>query len=153
MSGVNYVLFPLGKRRFAMRSEIVTELAQPDRLQSFPHTTPLLTGVLYRRGRIVPVCDVGQLLLGMDAPPRKFYVIIRRMLDGIPEWTAIPVTGECELVNGEEQPASGSVPVWVTGILTLPGRPGGSAGLAAEGTVEVLDMERLISAGLSEVSA
>src|SRR6478609_4546143 len=71
----SYVLFPLGEKRFALPAETVTELARPDSVQTFPHRTPLLTGVLVRRGRIVPVCDVAQVLVGPAAPPRKFYLI------------------------------------------------------------------------------
>jgi chemotaxis signal transduction protein len=71
----SYVLFPLGEKRFALRAETVTELARPDSVQTFPHRTPLLTGVLVRRGKIVPVCDVAQVLVGPAAPPRKFYLI------------------------------------------------------------------------------
>jgi chemotaxis signal transduction protein len=157
MSAASYVLFPLGKKRFAMRAESVTELARPDRLHEFPHTSPLLTGVLFRRGRIVPVCDIGPVLLGADAPPRKFYVMICRQVESVPEWTAIPVTGECELVNGEEQAPTGKSPAWVTGLLAVPNRPEGmrSAGRAAAGedVIEVLDIERLIAAGMSGVTA
>src|SRR5580698_4914788 len=95
----SYVLFPLGKQRFALPAEIVTELARPDSVQTFPHHTPLLTGVLVRRGKIVPVCDVAQVLVGAAAPPRKFYLIANCNLDSRPELTAVPVTGECELAS------------------------------------------------------
>src|SRR5512136_1523192 len=93
----SYVLFPMGEKRFALPAEVVAELARPDHLQTFPHRTPLLAGVLVRRGRIVPVCDVAQVLLGPDAPPRKFFLIANCQVDSRQEWTAVPVTGECEL--------------------------------------------------------
>src|SRR5262249_12226309 len=48
---------------------------------------------------IVPVYDVAQILVGAAAPPRKFYLIANRQIDSRKEWTAIPVTGECELAN------------------------------------------------------
>ena len=96
-----FVLFPLGKKRFAMTAEQVTELAQPDSLQMFPHTTPLMAGVLVRRGRIVPVLDIAQILIGPNAPARKFYLIANRKFGSEMEWTAVPVTGECELLNSE----------------------------------------------------
>ena len=89
----SYVLFPLGAKRFAFPAEIVTELAKPGRLQSFPHRTPMLTGVLARRGRIIPVCDVAPALIGLDAPARRFYLIATRQCARRREWTAIPVTG------------------------------------------------------------
>src|SRR5438270_11155712 len=109
-----FVLFPLGKKRFALPAGIVTELAKPDRLQPFPHTTPLLTGVLVRRGRIVPVFDVAQVLFGPNPPVRKFYLIANRELVGAPEWTALPVTGECELANAAPIVLTVSLPPHVT---------------------------------------
>jgi chemotaxis signal transduction protein len=115
-----FVLFPLGKKRFALPASTVTELAKPDKLQSFPHTTPLLTGVLVRRGHIVPVCDVAQVLIGPDAPARKFYLIATRKFEnGASEWTALPVTGECELANTPMLPRTGPLPHHVTGLLSL----------------------------------
>lgn len=130
----SYVLFPLGKKRFAFPAEKVTELAQPDRLQTFPHSTPMLTGVLTRRGRIVPVCDIAQVLVGAEAPPRKFYLIATRQFEKRQEWTAIPVTGECELLGGHPVPRGSNMPEYVSGVLLL-----------ADETVEVLDLERVMA--------
>ena len=131
----SFVLFPLGKKRFALPAEKVTELAKPDRLQAFPHCTPLLTGVLVRRGRIVPVCDVAPALVGKDAPPRKFYLIASRQFDSCKEWTAIPVTGECELSGAEPHLPSTKMPEYVSAVLSLDNE-----------IVEVLNLEKLIAA-------
>src|SRR5215831_18190844 len=132
----SYVLFPLGKKRFALPAEMVAELARPDHLQTFPHRTPLLAGVLVRRGRIVPVCDVAQVLLGPEAPQRKFYLIAHRQVEGHQEWTAIPVTGECELATLAPAQAQAEVeqPSYVTGVLDAGGE-----------TITVVDLEKLIS--------
>src|SRR5438045_9447396 len=105
----SFVLFPLGARRFAFPSEDVTELAKPDRLQIVPHRTAMLAGVLVRRGRIIPVLDVAQVLVGPDAPPRKFYLIVNRQFGLRQERTAIPVTGECELASAELFTPSGTM--------------------------------------------
>lgn len=113
-----FVLFPVGKKRFALPAEHVAELARPDREQSFPHTTPLLTGVLVRRGAIVPVCDVAQALVS-NAPARKFYLIATRMFGPTSELTAIPVTGECELANADVLPPTTGLPEYVVGLLSL----------------------------------
>jgi two-component system chemotaxis response regulator CheV len=115
----SFVLFPLGAKRFAFHAEDVTELAQPDRLQVFPHRTSMLAGVLVRRGRVVPVLDVAQMLVGPDAPPRKFYLIVNRRYGLRQEWTAIPVTGECELASAELSEPSGPLPRHVIGLLSL----------------------------------
>ena len=130
-----FVLFPLGRKRFALPAEKVTELAKPDRLQMFPQRTPLLAGVLVRRGRIVPVCDVARALVGPDAPAKKFYLIANRQFESRKEWTAIPVTGECELTNTQPQQPNSKLPDYVMGVLSLENE-----------IVEVLDLEKLIAA-------
>ncbi len=131
-----FVLFPLGKLRFALRAEVVTELAQPDRLQAFPHTTPLLAGVLVRRGRIIPVLDVAQVLIGPDAPARKFYLIAARKFADTSELTAVPVSGECELLKAEMSAPTGRLPKYVAGLLSLEGE-----------IVQVIELEKLAAAG------
>ncbi|MGH9554802.1 MAG: chemotaxis protein CheW [Terriglobales bacterium] len=128
----SFVLFPLGKKRFALPADRVTELARPDRLQSFPHTTRLLAGVLVRRGHIVPVCDVAQVLIGPSAPSRRFYLIATRCFEGALESTAIPVSGECELVRTDMIPPTGKLPDYVCGLLPLDNE-----------IVEVLDLDQL----------
>ena len=135
-SANSYVLFPIGGKRYALPAFEVTELARPDRLQSFPHTTPLLTGVLVRRGRIIPVCDVASVLVGPYAPECKFYLITSLCFCGLEEWTAIPVTGECELVASQAAPPRSSSPDYVAGLLTRAGV-----------TVEIIDLEKVISQG------
>jgi chemotaxis-related protein WspB len=130
----SYVLFPIGEKRFALPAEIVKELARPDNLQSFPHCTPLLAGVLVRRGKIVPVWDVAQLLVGPEAPSRKFYLIANRKVESRQEWTAIPVTGECELASMEPAPPEGKQPPYVSGVLRT-----------GEETVVIVDLEKLLS--------
>jgi chemotaxis signal transduction protein len=131
----SYVLFPLGEKRFALPAESVTELARPDSLQTFPHCTPLLTGVLVRRGRIVPVCDVAQVLVGPSAPARKFYLIANCKLESRPELTAVPVTGECELASAPRAPLTGGEPEYVSGLLVM-----------GNETVAIVALEKLMSA-------
>lgn len=130
----SFVLFPLGEKRYALRAEKVTELAKPDRLQTFPHCTPLLVGVLTRRGRIIPVCDVAHELVGPDVPPRKFYLIANRQFEARQEWTAIPVTGECELATGEPVKPNTEMPDYVIGVLAL-----------GQEIVQVVNLEKLIA--------
>lgn len=130
----SFVLFPIGKRRFALPAESVTELARPDREQTFPHSTRMLTGVLVRRGRIVPVCDIAQVLVGPEAPARKFFLIATRRFEDGAEWTAIPVTGECELATAELLPPTGKLPKYVVGLLSLENE-----------IVEVIQLEKLLA--------
>lgn len=131
----SYVLFPLGTKRFALPAEVVTELARPDTVQTFPHQTPLLSGVLVRRGRIVPVCDVARVLVGPAAPPRKFYLIANCKRESRQELTAVPVTGECELASAPFAPPTGREPQYITGLLAI-----------GEETIEIVGLEKLIAA-------
>jgi chemotaxis signal transduction protein len=132
----SFVLFPIGKKRFALPAGSVTELARPDCEQVFPHTSKLLTGVLVRRGHIIPVCDVAPVLVGPNAPPRKFFLIATRKFSDTSEWTAIPVSGECELTTTELLPPTGKLPRHVIGLLALDNE-----------IIEVVDLERLIGTG------
>ena len=59
--GESYVLLQIGERRFAMPAKNVSELAPPVRLHEFPHTTPLVAGVIVRRGRC---CGAGSIQSG-----------------------------------------------------------------------------------------
>ncbi len=114
-----FVLFPIGKKRFALPAEEVAELAKPDKLQVFPHTTPLMTGVLVRRGSIIPVCDIAQMLVGPSAPTRRFYLIASRGAGRSRSLIALPVSGECELSSIEPRPQTGRLPDYVTGLLAV----------------------------------
>jgi len=127
-----FVLFPLGEKRFALPAGQVSELSRPDELQTFPHESPLLSGVLVRRGKIVPVLDVAQVVIGAKAPPRKFYLIANRRFGKDIEWTAIPVTGECELTSAAVVPPAGKLPPYVSGLLSLD-----------DEIVEVIDLDKL----------
>jgi chemotaxis signal transduction protein len=130
----SFVLFPMGQKRFALPAKTVTELAREDEPQTFPHTTPWLAGVLLRRRRIVPVCDVAPVLIGPQTPARKFYLIANRSLPAGEEWAAIPVSGECELTQSELLPVTGKLPEYVDGLLAL-----------QEEIVEVLNLNRLLA--------
>jgi len=59
-------------------------------------------------------------------------LIVRRKFDVGAEWTALPVTGECELIASEMLPATGDHPLHVAGWLSHDGE-----------VVEVLDLEQL----------
>lgn len=129
----SFVLFPLAERRFALPAEQVAELALPGRLQTFPHTTAELSGVLLRRGRIVPVCDIAPRLIGPKAPAGRFY-LMAQVESRRDEWTAIPVTGECELVACEVAQRATGAPAYVVGTLTR-----------GEEQVPVIDLQKLLS--------
>ena len=111
-------------------------MAKPDTLHAFPHTTPLLSGVLLRRGNIIPVMDVANVVLGPDAPVRKFYLIVNRGHGRSAELTAVPVTGECELISSELLPPTGRLPGYVSGLLSL-----------KDDIIEVLDLDKVAATG------
>jgi chemotaxis signal transduction protein len=97
----SFVLLRLGDRRFALAATQIAELVAPSRIFHFPNRTPEIEGVLLRRGRIVPVCDVAERLLGKTLRSRRFYLIAQRCYGAQTEWIALPVTGDCELINAE----------------------------------------------------
>jgi len=130
----SYVVFQVGARRVALPRESVAELIASPFLYSFPHTTPLISGVVLRRGRIVPVLDLGPGVLGAASPSARFFLVVERHIANISERCAIPVQGECELVAGVMLPANGQ-DEFVTGCLELNGEQ-----------IDVLDLEKTIGA-------
>jgi chemotaxis signal transduction protein len=113
--------------------EGVAELIASPQLFAFPHTTPLITGVVLRRGRILPVLDLGPGVSGALSPSTRFFLVVERHLSDVPEKCAIPVQGACELVTGIMLPAD-NPDGFVTGHLDLNGEQ-----------IEVLDLEKAIA--------
>lgn len=114
-----FVTFPLGDERYALDSSQVKELVMPSRVYSFPHAMRALEGVLIRRGRAIPVCDLrGAFGHGVE---RNLYVIARCNYAGRAETVAIPVSGNCELVQGERDEAPSEV-TFVAGLLRTGGK-------------------------------
>jgi len=135
----NFVIFPLGRKRFALSAEQVHELSRQqeqgeEEQQTFPHTTRNLTGVVLRRNQIVPVADIAPALIGPDVPERKFYLIVNLTLRGRVSRAAVPVTGECELTGADRLPSKSKLPQYVSGLLSV-----------NDEIVEVLDLERLLA--------
>jgi chemotaxis signal transduction protein len=116
-----FVLLRLGDRRFAVPAENIAELVAPSRVFRFPHRTTRLEGVILRRGRIVPVCDVSESLTGKRLTDRRLYLIAVRRHGDKAEWVAVPVTGECELINAELMAAGESDEPHVGGWLSHDG--------------------------------
>jgi chemotaxis signal transduction protein len=129
----SYVLLQLGEHRFAIAANRVAELVAPSHVSRFPHRTPGIEGVILRRGRIVPVCDVGQALIGQYVTSRKLYLIAVRQYRTQTEWVAIPVTGECELIHADLNPPGDSDASHVGGWLSHDGH-----------VIQVLNLEALI---------
>jgi chemotaxis signal transduction protein len=102
----SFVLLRLAERRFAVAACDIAELVAPSRIFRFPHHTKEIEGVILRRGRIVPVCDVAARLIGKSLLSRRFYLIAQRRYTNGTEWIALPVTGDCELIFAEMIPAS-----------------------------------------------
>lgn len=133
----SFVLLPLGKRRVAFAAESVIELTALERLQSFPHRTPWISGVLVRRNRLVPVCDISELFGEKAFSANRFYLIAEWQERGVRDWCAIPVAGECELASAEslrapDSDASARFP-FVIGWIPVNGEE-----------IEVVDLTKLI---------
>src|ERR1700726_3368841 len=117
----SFVLLRLGDRRFAVTANQIAELVAPSRIFRFPHRTKEIEGVILRRGRIVPVCDVAEKLIGKSLKSRRFYLIAQRRYTTQTEWIALPVTGDCELIFAEMIPASEADLPHVSGWLSHAG--------------------------------
>jgi chemotaxis signal transduction protein len=128
----SFVLLRLGERRFALAANEIAELVAPSRVFRYPHQTREIEGVIVRRGRIVPVCDVSERLVGKKLTSRRFYLLARRKYGSQAEWIALPVTGDCELINAEMMPAGESDSAHVAGWLSHDGD-----------VIEVLNLEAL----------
>ena len=103
----SFVLMRLGDRQFALPAERVAELVPAGRVFRFPHRTPELEGVLVHRGRVTPVCNVSQILVGQRLADRRLYLLVLREYGNTMESVALPASGECELITAEMNPSSG----------------------------------------------
>jgi len=117
----SYVLLRLGERRFALPASQVAELVAPSRIFRFPHKTAALEGVILRRGRMIAICDIAEQLTGKCLDTRRFYVLATRRYGQQLDWIAIPVSGECELINVEIMDASANDSPRVEGWLSYGG--------------------------------
>jgi chemotaxis signal transduction protein len=128
----SFVLLRLGERRFAVAAGVISELVPPSRIFRFPHQTKEVDGVILRRGRIIPVCDVAEKLIGNSLRYRRFYLIAQRRYSAQSEWVALPVTGDCDLISAEMIPAGEADLPHVAGWLSHDGD-----------VIEVLDLAAL----------
>ena len=132
-----FVTFTLGSSRFALESGQVKEVVMPDSVYTFPHTMLSLDGVLVRNGAAIPVCNVVRAVGGNG--PCTRYIIAQCIYRGASYSVAIPVSGACELVQGEREDSEESSPMvtnvtFVSGLLRT-----------AEGTVPLLDMDLIVA--------
>jgi chemotaxis signal transduction protein len=132
----SFVLLRLGERRFAVAATQISELVAPSRIFRFPHRTLKLEGVILRRGRIVPVCDVAENLLGKALSSRRFYLIAVRHYGDKSEWVALPVSGDCELITAEMTAAGETDAPHVSGWISHSGE-----------VIEVLNLDALTPGG------
>jgi len=128
-----FIVCQVGARQIALRREAVAELIASPQLFVFPHTTPIIAGVVLRRGRILPVMDLGPAVSGAASLSTRFFLVVERHISGTIEKCAIPVQGACELVSGIMLPQSDSVD-FVIGHLDLNGEQ-----------IEVVDLEKAIT--------
>ena len=128
----SFVLLRLGERRFAVRARQIVELIAPSRVFRFPHNTTAVEGAILRRGRIIPVCDISEQLVGTKLSVRRFYLIATRLFGVRKEPVALPVSGDCELITVDMTPRSESDSAHVAGWLSHGGD-----------VIEVLDLEAL----------
>jgi chemotaxis signal transduction protein len=129
------VLLRLGERRFALAAEHIAELVAPSRVFRFAHRTAEIDGVILRRGRVVPVCDVAERLTGKKLTSRRFYLVATQRRGVTLDWVALPVSGECELITADLTPAGESDSPHVAAWLSHDGE-----------VIEVLNLDALLPA-------
>jgi hypothetical protein len=132
---ISFVVAQIGHRRVALPRENVSELIGSPIVHSFPHTTPLVIGVVIRHGLIVPVLDLGPGVFGHPSPPGRFYLVVKREMQEGTESCAIPVQGECELISEILRPCEEKNSSAI-GFLELNGE-----------RIDVLSLERTIASG------
>ena len=115
------VLLRMGERTFALPADQVAELVAPSRIFRFPHRTKEIDGVILRRGRVVPVCDLAEKLTGKRLISRRFYLIAWRQQVASKETVALPVSGECELIRADMTQPSATDSSHVAGWLSHKG--------------------------------
>lgn len=133
------VLLRLGERRFALAAEQIAELVAPSRVFRFAHRTTEIDGVILRRGRVVPVCDVAEQLTGKKLTTRRFYLVATQRRGTALDWVALPVSGECELITADLTPAGASDSAHVAAWLSHDGE-----------VIEVLNLDALIPVPVSD---
>ena len=134
-NGQSYVVFPLGDRRFALPTADVVELSRSGRVQKFPHTSSALEGVLVRRGEVLPVWNLARTLVGCPDMIQKMWLVTRCNFSG-EELTAIPVSGECQMVQAQTLLPSQDTSGRAQGVIMMDNHP-----------IEVLDVQRLRTDG------
>ncbi len=70
---------------------------------------------------MVPVCDLAEKLTGKRLTSRRFYLISTRQQKSSMDWIAVPVSGECELINADMTPAGPSDSPYVSAWLSYDG--------------------------------
>ena len=135
------VLLRLGERRFALAADQVAELVAPSRIFRFAHRTSQIDGVILRRGRVLAVCDVAEILTGKRLGMRRFYLIATRGQHSAMDWVALPVSGECELIQADLTPAGASDSPHVAAWLSHDGE-----------VIEVLNLNALTPGAQTAVS-
>src|SRR5579863_3869046 len=114
----SFVLLRLGDRRFAVPASQIAELVAPSRVFRFPHKSPAVEGVILRRGRMIPLCDIADRLNGKKLTTRRFFLLATRRFGAQLDWIAIPVSGECELITTDMVEAGSNDSPHVAGWLS-----------------------------------
>ena len=127
----SFVVFSLDGSLFALPSAEVVEVSKAGEVQTFPHNSAQLEGVILHRGSLLPVWDLAGKIGAAAALPKKFCLMARRNFAAA-EPTAIPVSTEGQMLRSEMLPPAEGAPAHVCGVLMIDGRQ-----------VEVLDLERL----------
>jgi len=67
---------------------------------------------------MIPVCDIAERLTGKKLTTSRFFLLATRKFGGQLDWIAIPVSGDCELINVDMMEAGSNDSPHVAGWLS-----------------------------------
>ena len=114
----SFVLLRLGERRFSLHASQVAELVAPSRIFRFPHKsrcTRRRDPPTRPHDRSLRHCRTSDR---QKLDTRRFYLLATRKYGSQLDWIAVPVSGECELINVEMMAAGANDAAHVEGLLS-----------------------------------
>lgn len=144
IDSTQYVVVRVGSEEYGLPILAVESIIRYEEPTPVPHARPGITGVLNLRGRVVPVLDLSQVLLGRPfAPSPKARVVVCETEDG-PIGLTVDDAREVATVSADQHRpapqalATGGPALAVSGVASLDDR-----------LVLLLEVSRVLS-GLSE---
>jgi chemotaxis-related protein WspB len=138
-----FLLFQLGRDRYALDTDRVAEVLPLVEITEFPHAPPGVAGLLNHRGVPVPVIDLSQLTMGRPAQRRlntRIVLVHHAGGNGATHLLGLVAERVTETVRRDEADFVAS------GVSNDRAPYLGPVAIDARGLVQWIDVERLLSA-------